>query len=69
MRRRVKRVTLGKEPIKHSHTRVDVIGNGSAVTTLGIIQTGAGDRSTDGTESTIQNSANTGKVLLVSECL
>ncbi len=67
MRRRTRRVTLGKEAIKHSHTRVDVIGNGSAVTTLGLIQTGAGDRSTDGTESTIQNSANTGKILLVSD--
>jgi len=66
-RRRFKRVTMGKDPVKHSHTLVSIIGNGSNVSVLGLIQTGAGDRSDDGTVKAIQQAANTGKNVSVSD--
>ncbi len=59
-KRRVKRQTMGKEPVKHSDTLIGVIGNGSSVVTDDLVVTRADDRSTDGTRFTIQESANTG---------
>ncbi len=68
-RRRIKRQTMGKDPVKHSHSIVSVVGNGSAVVTLGLIQTGAGDRSTDGAAKAIQSGSNTGKIVAVSDII
>jgi len=66
-RRRVKRMTMGKDPVKHSHTLVQVIGNGSNVNASTIIITGAGDRSLDGTFKSIQQNATTSDQVSVSD--
>ncbi len=66
-RRRIKRVTMGKDPIKHSATRVSTIGGGSLVDLRSLIQTNAGDRSLDGTSKVYGDSANTGNVVMVSD--
>ena len=60
MRRRIKYKTKGKTAVKHSHTLVQIIGNGSQVGTDTIYQTSAGDRSLDGSEKVIQDSGTTG---------
>ncbi len=65
-RKRIKRATFGKDPIKHSNTLVSVIGNGSNITQRNLVQTTAGDRSLDGSVSVIQTEANTGSNVLVS---
>jgi len=65
-RRRIKRVTMGKDPIKHSSTLVSVIGNGSNVTGVQLITTRAGDRSLDGASSTIQDSASNAQIVILS---
>ncbi len=68
-RRKIKRLTMGKDPVKHSHTVVTLQGNGSVVNVLGLIQTGAGDRSTDGAAKAIQQGSNTGKIVAVSDII
>ena len=59
MRRRVRRQTIGKDPIKHSHTLVANIGNGSTVSADNIYLTGGGNRSADGSPKAIQQGADT----------
>ncbi len=66
-RRRIKRETMGKEAIKHTHTLIGIIGNGSNVVNDTIIETNAGDRSSDGLVYSIQNSANTGRQVMVGD--
>jgi len=65
-RRKIKRVTMGKDPIKHSATKVSTIGNGSLVGAQTLISTNAGDRSLDGGLKVIQAQANTGNIVMVS---
>ncbi len=65
-RRRIKRATMGKDPIKHSRTVVSVIGNGSMVTQNALIVTNVGDRSLDGTAKVIQDQASTANLVMVS---
>ena len=65
-RKRIRRVTMGKDPIKHSHSTLANIGNGSNVNERTIIATNAGDRSLDGAVKVIQEAANTGSLVMVS---
>jgi len=66
-RRRIKRLTMGKDPIKHAHTLVSIHGNGSLVQEFEIILTNTGDRSLDGSTQVIQAEANTGKNVQISD--
>ena len=58
-KRRFKRLTMGKEPIKHSATLISTIGNGSNVGQRTLITTNAGNRSLDGSATTIRAQNNT----------
>jgi len=64
-RKRIRRVTMGKDPIKHSNTLVNLTGNASAVTQSTLIKTNAGDRSDDGSSTTIQDRSNTAGLVQV----
>ncbi len=66
-RRRIKRVTMGKEPIKHSTTLVSTIGNGSNAGAFELVTTTAGDRSLDGSPQVIQTEASTGNKVMVGD--
>ncbi len=66
-RKRIIRATMGKEPIKHSHTQVSVIGNGSIVGQRGLIRTNAGERSADGSPVVIRDSSTTSTLVQVGD--
>ncbi len=66
-RKRIVRLTMGKEPIKHSHTNVSIIGNGSNVGQRGLIRTNAGDRSVDGSNVTIRSESTTSTIVQVGD--
>ncbi len=68
-RRRIRRQTMGRTAVKHSHTFVGIIGNGSLVGTDTIYQTGAGDRSLDGSEKAIQSDSTTGAKCAVGDLI
>ncbi len=65
-RRRIKRVTMGKDPIKHSQTAVSTIGGGSIPGDTILIKTTVGNRSLDGSTDAIQSQANTAINVMVS---
>ncbi len=56
---------MGKDAIKHSHSFISNIGNGSNVGERRIIATGAGDRSLDGGTTTIMGEVNLGTLVQV----
>ena len=66
-RRKIKRATMGKEPIKHSLTLVATHGQGSAVQVQKLLRTFVGDRSLDGSAQTIQSEANTSNMTRVGD--
>ncbi len=49
---------MGKTGIKHSHTLIKVIGNGSSVSNDILIQTRSGERSVDGSNQSYQTQGN-----------
>ncbi len=59
VRHRIKRRTLGKDPIKKSVTKVDTIGNGSNVNGFTLMSS-ASTRSADGSLTTVRDSQTTG---------
>ncbi len=66
-RKRIKRVTLGKDPIKHSNTLIATIGNGSNVVIRPLVVTNAGDRSLDGSNTIYGENAATGSTVMLSD--
>jgi len=66
-RRRIKRATMGKEPIKHSTTLITTVGQGSNVETFDLITTNAGDRSNDGSPKVIKEQMSTGNLVMVGD--
>lgn len=65
----MRRQTQGKDAVKHSHSAVAVIGNGSTVSADNIYLTGGGNRSVDGSPKVIQQGANTGATCSVSDVI
>ncbi len=66
-RKRIRRQTIFKTPIKHSNTLIATVGNGSNVTQDIIIQTQAGDRSLDGSNTTIKTQSTTSRSVMVGD--
>ncbi len=60
---------MGKDPIKHSHSFITNIGNGSNVLERTIVKTGAGDRSLDGSGTTIMGEVNVGTLVQVASII
>jgi len=67
-RHRIRRQTMGKDPIKKATTLLDNIGQGSgSVYAHNLIVTGAGSRSTTGATQTIRDTASTADVCNVGD--
>jgi hypothetical protein len=64
-RRRIRRRTIGKEPVKKSRTLLSNIGSGSAPVELPIYVTQVGARSSTGGTQTIDDSQNTNNLVNV----
>ncbi len=60
---------MGKDPIKHSQTKVHVLGQGSVTGFHNLITTKAGSRSLDGSVQDIQESANTSSIVMISSII
>ncbi len=58
---------MGKDPVKHSHTLIETIGNGSNVGQRSLIVTNAGDRSLDGSSQLYGANATTAGQVMVSD--
>jgi len=68
-RRRIKRVTMGKDPIKQAHTLVTLHGNGSNVSEFLLYETRTGDRSLDGSAQSTKLGGSTSQVVEISDII